>query len=420
MRLCSSLHPCAHWLLSLSPLSLLSSHVSTLCSFVRSGPQPPFCLHTFFSQLSSSNPSLRSPYTSFSWPSVLAPVLFYPLPLLSWSPSHTITASPSLPLSFKHISLGAIHPANKFYGLNPFSHCVFTGLGAGIDLALFVSPITRFLSHLLLLCFLLVASLMAHHILPFSFFIYLLYALFFHLPFSFLLNLWIMHCVSLCDIVSFCSKSIVFFYYTSSSLSTLSRLQLFLSLPPVSHIVIPISKSHLIHFDYSSIGPSFNVYMGVCVLKSFRHKMGLKDHWGDENRGVEQKHEMRRFRTLTGWEKWKVKESKEESLLVYSTLQPLSLSFPFFHITSNFYFIFSCPSHILYQYQMVSFTSLFPFCTSLWFPLSSLYSCFLSFFHLSSKPLQLQEPAGDFLFVGRNGRVDLRKYSFSLLLSIIV
>lgn len=144
MHLCSSLHHCARWLLSRSPL--LSSHVSTLSSFLHSGPLPPFCLRT------PSNPSLLSPCTSLRWPSVPAPVLFYPLPQLSWSPSHTITASPSLPLSFKHISLGAIHPANKFYGLNPFSHCVFTGLGAGIDLALFVSPITRFLSHLLSPC----------------------------------------------------------------------------------------------------------------------------------------------------------------------------------------------------------------------------------------------------------------------------
>lgn len=156
--------------------------------------------------LTPSNPSLLSPCTSLRWPSVPAPVLFHPLPQLSWTPSHTITASPSLPLSFKHISLGAIHPTNTFYGLNPFSHCVFTGLGAGIDLALFVSPITRFLSHLLLLCFLLVASLMAHHIHCFSFFIYLLYTLFFHLPISFPLNLWIMHCVSLCVFVSLFSN----------------------------------------------------------------------------------------------------------------------------------------------------------------------------------------------------------------------
>lgn len=202
MRLCSSLHHCARWLLSRS--SLLSSHVSTLSSFLHSGPLPPFCLGT--PPLTPSNPSLLSPCTSLRWPSVPAPVLFHPLPQLSWTPSHTITASPSLPLSFKHISLGAIHPTNKFYGLNPFSHCVFTGLGAGIDLALFVSPITRFLSHLLLLCFLLVASLMAHHIHCFSFFIYLLYTLFFHLPISFPLNLWIMHCVSLCVFVSLFSN----------------------------------------------------------------------------------------------------------------------------------------------------------------------------------------------------------------------
>lgn len=175
-----------------------------------------------------------------------------------------------------------------------------------------------------------------------------------------------------------------------------------------------MSKSLWFPFACSSIGPSLNVSMGVCVLKSFRHKMRSNDRWGDENRGVE--HEMGRFR------KWTKGEQRGKTFLVYSLFLPLYLtgSFPFFHTTFNFCFSVSSPSHMLYQYHTLSFTSAFPLCTSFCFPLSSLYPCFLSFFHLSSKPLQLQEPAGDFLFVGRNGRVDLRKDSFLLLLSIIV
>jgi len=46
-HLCSWLCHC-DWLLSLSPPFLLSSHVSTLCSFLHFGPLPPFCLPTFF------------------------------------------------------------------------------------------------------------------------------------------------------------------------------------------------------------------------------------------------------------------------------------------------------------------------------------------------------------------------------------
>lgn len=47
---------------------------------------------------------------------------------------------------FGHIFPGTVHPANTFYGLNPFFHFVFTGLGAGIDLPPFVFPIIHLLS----------------------------------------------------------------------------------------------------------------------------------------------------------------------------------------------------------------------------------------------------------------------------------
>lgn len=69
----------------------------------------------------------------------------------------------------------------------------------------------------------------------------------------------------------------------------------------------------------------------------------------------------------------------------------------------------------------ISYFSVVPLSASfsLWFPRSSLHRLF-KFFHLSSKHLQLQEPAGDFLFVGRSGREGLRKHSLSLLWSISV
>lgn len=75
-------------------------------------------------------------------------------------------------------------------------------------------------------------------------------------------------------------------------------------------------------------------------------------------------------------------EQRGKTFLVYSLFLPLYLtvSFPFFHTTSNFCFSVSCPSPMLYQYHTLSFTSAFPLCTSFCFPLSSLYSCFLSFF----------------------------------------
>lgn len=126
--------------------------------------------------LTPSNPSLLSPCTSLRWPSVPAPVLFYPLPQLSWSPSHTITASPSFCLLSISLLVQFTQPTN-FMGLIPFLTVCLQVWGQ-VLIWLFVSPITRFLSHLLLLCFLLVASLMAHHIHCFSFFIYLLYTLF--------------------------------------------------------------------------------------------------------------------------------------------------------------------------------------------------------------------------------------------------
>lgn len=98
------------------------------------------CCSTVFS-LSSHSP--LSPCVLCPCP-VPAPVPFSPLPLLRWSSSHTTAASPSLLSSFRHISLGTIHTTSTFYGPNPFSHCVFTGLGAGIDLPLFVSLIASF------------------------------------------------------------------------------------------------------------------------------------------------------------------------------------------------------------------------------------------------------------------------------------
>ena len=64
---------------------------------------------------------------------------------LAVSFSHHYCLSP-LTLSFRHMSLGVIHPANAFYGLNPFSRCVFTGLGAGIDLPLFLPSLVSSLS----------------------------------------------------------------------------------------------------------------------------------------------------------------------------------------------------------------------------------------------------------------------------------
>lgn len=84
-----------------------------------------------------------------------------------------------------------------------------------------------------------------------------------------------------------------------------------------------MSKSLWFPFACSSIGPSLNVSMGVCVLKSFRHKMRSNDRWGDENRGVE--HEMGRFR------KWTKGEQRGKTFLVYSLFLPLYLtgSFPF-------------------------------------------------------------------------------------------
>lgn len=169
------------------PPFLLPSHVSS--SFLHSCPLLPFCQHTVIFQYLSLALLHFLLASLFLGLSVLPWVFFYPLSLLSRFPSHTITASAYLPLSFRHISLGAIQPANTFYGLNPFSHCVFTGLGAGIDLPLFVSPITRFLSRLPLFCFFLVAPVMAHHILPFSpFSLTCLTLFFFHLTFSFLIS----------------------------------------------------------------------------------------------------------------------------------------------------------------------------------------------------------------------------------------
>lgn len=147
----SNSHPCllAHLRSSLRH-SLTSFAFPTLSCFLSR-------LYTLFFLTLWSHASALSSYFSPSSSSSFSPLhlsspSFCPssTPLLcsfiALLVSHHYCLSFPFPSSFRHISLGAIHPANTFYGLNPFSHCVFTGLGAGIDLPLFVSPITRFLS----------------------------------------------------------------------------------------------------------------------------------------------------------------------------------------------------------------------------------------------------------------------------------
>lgn len=175
----------ALWLLTLFPFHTLIRSSSLCCSVFFNLPLKP----RFPSSLYPLSLSL-CPSSSL-------------LLLLCWSPPHSITTSPSLLSSFRHISLGSIHPASAFYEPNPFSHRVFTGLGAGIDLPLFVSPITRFLSLILCYWWLITFS-------P-SFLIHPLDFLFFHLPFlSFLISPLFCLCVFSC-------MSNVFFRYTSSS-----------------------------------------------------------------------------------------------------------------------------------------------------------------------------------------------------------
>lgn len=229
-HLCSLLCHCDHWLLSLSsPPFLLSSHVSALCSFLHFGPLPPFCLPT--SSTSPSSPSSLSHRTFLPCPSVPAPVLFYPLPLLSWSPPRTVTASPSLCSSFRYISLGAIQPANTFYGLNPFSHCVFTGLGQVlICLSLFLPSLASSLSLASLSLSPCSSTDGSSHSLSFSF-------SFTHLtpsfPTSYFLSFFLNLCITL-SLCLFCLSSLCYLMFSSTTPLHPLRFFLFLSpmLPP--------------------------------------------------------------------------------------------------------------------------------------------------------------------------------------------
>lgn len=217
---------------------------------------PPYILYCRFLQ----------PLFSFSIPSVPAAVLFYPFPLLCWSLSHTITASPSLLSSFRHMSLGAIHPASTFYGPNPFSHCVFTGLGAGIDLPVFVSPITRFL-FLSLTCSLSCCSPtdgLSHSLFPLLFTqLTFSFPTFYFVPFlisalfCFPLHLFILSIPP----PPLSSLSFSFFHACLSLLLTASLAQSFL-----------LSESHLIYFacratfmDYNSFIQYVSRCMCACV-----------------------------------------------------------------------------------------------------------------------------------------------------------
>lgn len=114
---------------------LLTSSDSVLSNTPSSSWHPLFFLHQSLFLLPFLQSQLCSSFIFFQ--------CSLGLPL---EPLLPLLASPS---SFRCISLGTVQPSNRFYELNPFSHHVFTGLGAGIDLPLSVSSsLTDDSSHL--------------------------------------------------------------------------------------------------------------------------------------------------------------------------------------------------------------------------------------------------------------------------------
>lgn len=314
----SSLRHCDHWLLLLSPPFLVSSHVSTLCSFLHFGPMPLLCLPTFLPLALL----IFLHCTFLPHPSAPAPLLFYVLSLLSWS--HTITASPSLFPRLLGISLLALFTQpTHFMGLIPFlTVCLQVWGQVLICLSLFLPSLASSLS-------LAALSLTpysptdgsSHSLLtPFYSSTWLSLSLSSHRPFSFFLNLCItLYCVSFSCYLVFSSTTPLHPFDSSSP--SLRLYSFFLTLLPQRFLCIALLAQsllppHLIHLACQATllwltTPSFNQFLclHVCVsvwrklLFQNRIKWRLVDclkcekNWGDENRVAEQKHMNSRRRT---------------------------------------------------------------------------------------------------------------------------